>query len=119
MSFNKPHTYLLCCSWFFLRYLLLCNRADPVAFPFIWFHAPGSCPNLMMSRNEQQDVRSSPLAPLAPSALTPQLPPRVHRPLCLSVSSDSNGRFKTLETQEWKNNLKAQVVTDSQTDQNS
>ncbi|XP_062316925.1 uncharacterized protein LOC134020732 [Osmerus eperlanus] len=71
--------------------------------------ATGSCPNLMMSRNEQQDVRSAPLAPSAPSALTPQLPPRVHRPLCLSVSSDSNGRFKTLETQEWKNNLKAQM----------
>uniref|UniRef100_A0A671KCT0 protein-tyrosine-phosphatase n=1 Tax=Sinocyclocheilus anshuiensis TaxID=1608454 RepID=A0A671KCT0_9TELE len=56
-----------------------------------------------MSRNEQPDSR-----PLA-MALTPQLPPRTHRPLCLSVSSDSNGRFKALETQEWKNNLKAQV----------
>lgn len=65
--------------------------------------APGSCPNLMMSRNEQADTRPVPMA------LTPQLPPRAHRPLCLSVSSDSNGRFKALETQEWKNNLKAQV----------
>lgn len=62
----------------------------------------GSCPDLM-NRNEQPDPR-----PLA-MALTPQLPPRTHRPLCLSVSSDSNGRFKALETQEWKNNLKAQV----------
>lgn len=62
----------------------------------------GSCPDLM-NRNEQPDSR-----PLA-MALTPQLPPRTHRPLCLSVSSDSNGRFKALETQEWKNNLKAQV----------
>lgn len=62
----------------------------------------GSCPDLM-SRNEHPDPR-----PLA-MALTPQLPPRTHRPLCLSVSSDSNGRFKALETQEWKNNLKAQV----------
>ncbi|KAG5839119.1 hypothetical protein ANANG_G00201550 [Anguilla anguilla] len=33
----------------------------------------------------------------------------MHRPLCLSISSDSNGRFKALETQEWKNNLKAQM----------
>ncbi|XP_029910304.1 uncharacterized protein LOC115361133 [Myripristis murdjan] len=63
----------------------------------------GSCPNLMMSRNEQADPRPVPMA------LTPQLPPRAHRPLCLSVSSDSNGRFKALETQEWKNNLKAQM----------
>ncbi|XP_039503741.1 uncharacterized protein LOC120460160 [Pimephales promelas] len=64
--------------------------------------ATGSCPDLM-NRNEQPDSR-----PLA-MALTPQLPPRTHRPLCLSVSSDSNGRFKALETQEWKNNLKAQM----------
>ncbi|KAK3526573.1 hypothetical protein QTP70_030716 [Hemibagrus guttatus] len=65
--------------------------------------AIGSCPDLMMSRNEQRELRPSPVA------LTPQLPPRNHRPLCLSVSSDSNGRFKALETQEWKNNLKAQM----------
>lgn len=64
----------------------------------------GSCPNLMMSRSEHADAR-----PVA-VALTPQLPPRAHRPLCMSVSSDSSGRFKALETQEWKNNLKAQVV---------
>ncbi|XP_075996835.1 uncharacterized protein LOC142990833 isoform X2 [Genypterus blacodes] len=63
----------------------------------------GSSPNLMMSRNDQVDVRPFPLA------LTPQLPPRAHRPLCMSVSSDSSGRFKALETQEWKNNLKAQM----------
>ncbi|KAM6973317.1 uncharacterized protein FYW47_003439 [Aplochiton taeniatus] len=63
----------------------------------------GSCPNLAMSRSDQNDPRPVPMA------LTPQLPPRAHRPLCLSVSSDSNGRFKALETQEWKNNLKAQM----------
>ncbi|XP_028815162.1 uncharacterized protein LOC114767479 isoform X2 [Denticeps clupeoides] len=63
----------------------------------------GSCPNLMMSRNEQPEHRPD------PTVLTPQLPPRAHRPLCLSISSDSNGRFKALETQEWKNNLKAQM----------
>lgn len=63
----------------------------------------GSCPNLMMSRSEHVDVRPVPVA------LTPQLPPRVHRPLCMSASSDSSGRFKALETQEWKNNLKAQM----------
>ncbi|XP_010900223.1 uncharacterized protein LOC105028878 isoform X4 [Esox lucius] len=63
----------------------------------------GSCPNLMMSRNEHHEPRPVPMT------LTPQLPPRAHRPLCLSVSSDSNGRFKALETQEWKNNLKAQM----------
>lgn len=57
----------------------------------------------MMSRSEHADARPVPVA------LTPQLPPRAHRPLCMSVSSDSSGRFKALETQEWKNNLKAQV----------
>ncbi|XP_034055521.1 uncharacterized protein LOC117535237 [Gymnodraco acuticeps] len=62
----------------------------------------GSCPDLMMSRSDHFDVRP-------PAALTPQLPPRAHRPLCMSVSSDSSGRFKALETQEWKNNLKAQM----------
>ncbi|XP_036400340.1 uncharacterized protein LOC118788445 [Megalops cyprinoides] len=65
--------------------------------------ATGSCPNLIMSRNEHPEPRQVTVA------LTPQLPPRAHRPLCLSVSSDSNGRFKALETQEWKNNLKAQM----------
>ncbi|KAF1386356.1 hypothetical protein PFLUV_G00093930 [Perca fluviatilis] len=63
----------------------------------------GSCPNLMMSRSEHADARPVPVA------LTPQLPPRAHRPLCMSISSDSSGRFKALETQEWKNNLKAQM----------
>ncbi|KAM6926995.1 uncharacterized protein PEZ65_010414 isoform 1-T1 [Lycodopsis pacificus] len=63
----------------------------------------GSCPNLMMSRSDHADVRPLPVA------LTPQLPPRAHRPLCMSVSSDSSGRFRALETQEWKNNLKAQM----------
>ncbi|XP_077600312.1 uncharacterized protein LOC144215334 [Stigmatopora nigra] len=67
----------------------------------------GSCPNLMMSK---RDVSDMPPAPAG--ALTPQLPPRAHhhhRPLCMSVSSDSSGRFRALETQEWKNNLKAQM----------
>nr|XP_057932360.1 uncharacterized protein LOC131131562 isoform X2 [Doryrhamphus excisus]XP_057932361.1 uncharacterized protein LOC131131562 isoform X2 [Doryrhamphus excisus] len=64
----------------------------------------GSCPDLMMSRRELAEVRRP-----GPVALTPQLPPRVHRPLCMSVSSDSSGRFRALETQEWKNNLKAQM----------
>lgn len=63
----------------------------------------GSCPDLMMSRSDHVDARPIPVA------LTPQLPPRAHRPLCVSVSSDSSGRFKALETQEWKNNLKAQM----------
>ncbi|XP_011605429.1 uncharacterized protein isoform X3 [Takifugu rubripes] len=63
----------------------------------------GSCPNLIMSRNELAIPRSNPVN------LTPQLLPRVHRPLCVSVSSDSSGRFKALETPEWKNNLKAQM----------
>ncbi|XP_056138269.1 dual specificity protein phosphatase MPK-4 isoform X2 [Lampris incognitus] len=57
----------------------------------------------MMSRIEQADHRPTPIT------LTPQLPPRAHRPLCMSVSSDSSGRFKALETHEWKNNLKAQM----------
>ncbi|KAM4733320.1 uncharacterized protein FYW61_006799 [Anableps anableps] len=63
----------------------------------------GSCPNLTMSRSEHTNARHVPVA------LTPQLPLRAHRPLCASVSSDSSGRFKALETQEWKNNLKAQM----------
>ncbi|KAK1159828.1 dual specificity protein phosphatase 10-like isoform X2 [Acipenser oxyrinchus oxyrinchus] len=63
----------------------------------------GSCPNLIMSRNEQPEQKPVIMA------LTPQLPVRTHRPLCLSVSSDSNGRFRALESQDWKNNLKAQV----------
>ncbi|XP_005813752.1 uncharacterized protein LOC102217058 isoform X1 [Xiphophorus maculatus] len=63
----------------------------------------GSCPDLAMSRSEHTNARHVPVA------LTPQLPLRAHRPLCASVSSDSSGRFKALETQEWKNNLKAQM----------
>lgn len=59
----------------------------------------------MMNRSEHAEGR-----PVA-MALTPQLAPRAHRPLCMSVSSDSSGRFKALETQEWKNNLRAQVET--------
>lgn len=65
--------------------------------------ASGSCPNLIMSRSEPASLGSDPVT------LTPQLLPRLHRPLCVSVSSDSSGRFKALETPEWKNNLKAQV----------
>ncbi|XP_061078618.1 uncharacterized protein LOC133111979 [Conger conger] len=72
----------------------------------------GSCPALIMRRNEQLEARRVAMA-LTPQrvamALTPQLPPRTHRPLCLSISSDSSGRFKALETPEWKNNLKAQM----------
>ncbi|XP_015244268.1 PREDICTED: uncharacterized protein LOC107093607 isoform X1 [Cyprinodon variegatus] len=63
----------------------------------------GSCSDLTMSRSEHTGARHVPVA------LTPQLPLRAHRPLCASVSSDSSGRFKALETQEWKNNLKAQM----------
>ncbi|XP_066557072.1 uncharacterized protein LOC136747778 [Amia ocellicauda] len=63
----------------------------------------GSCPNLIMSRSEQTEQKP------AVMALTPQLPVRAHRPLCLSVSSDSSGRFRALESQDWKNNLKAQM----------
>lgn len=85
----------------FLRNILLCHLA--VDLRRVLSFAPGSCPNLMMSRSDHSDARPVPVA------LTPQLPPRAHRPLCMSVSSDSSGRFKALETQEWKNNLKAQV----------
>ncbi|XP_061696628.1 uncharacterized protein LOC133511752 [Syngnathoides biaculeatus] len=61
----------------------------------------GSCPDLTMSR---RDVASP------GGALAPQPPRRAHRrPLRVSVSSDSSGRFKALDTQEWKNNLKAQM----------
>lgn len=77
-----------------------CSGGDSLVTLFL---LPGSCPDLMMNRHDQIGVRPVPVA------LTPQLPPRLHRPLCVSVSSDSSGRFKALETQEWKNNLKAQV----------
>ncbi|XP_035272511.1 uncharacterized protein LOC118226761 [Anguilla anguilla] len=65
--------------------------------------ATGSCPNLLMSRQEQPEQRQVAMA------LSPQLPPRANRPLCLSVSSDSSVSLKALETQEWKNNFKAQM----------
>ncbi|XP_061103038.1 uncharacterized protein LOC133131659 isoform X1 [Conger conger] len=55
--------------------------------------ASGSCPNLLMSRHEQ----------------SPQLPPRAHRPLCLSVSSDSSVCLKAMDAHEWKNNFKTQM----------
>ncbi|XP_034391708.1 uncharacterized protein LOC117732707 isoform X2 [Cyclopterus lumpus] len=82
---------------------LLKTRNAPHTQPTARPLCAGSCPNLMMSRSERADARP------APVALTPQLPPRAHRPLCMSVSSDSSGRFRALETQEWKNNLKAQM----------
>ncbi|KAG7256935.1 hypothetical protein CRUP_019551 [Coryphaenoides rupestris] len=64
----------------------------------------GSCPDLMMmSRTEP--VEPCPVA----MVLTPQLPPRGHRPLCLSVSSDSSGRFRALDSLEWREGLKAQM----------
>lgn len=83
-----------------LSYLLLKNSC---VIKRVSLCDSGSCPNLIMSRNELAIPRSNPVN------LTPQLLPRVHRPLCVSVSSDSSGRFKALETPEWKNNLKAQV----------
>ncbi|XP_077373939.1 uncharacterized protein LOC144016549 isoform X2 [Festucalex cinctus] len=68
----------------------------------------GSCPNLRMSRRDAADSPALPADPAA--ALTPPLPARApHRPLRVSVSSDSGGRFKALDTQEWKDNLKAQM----------
>ncbi|XP_043914866.1 uncharacterized protein LOC122791259 [Protopterus annectens] len=63
----------------------------------------GSCPDLQMSKIELAEQK------LLVMAGTPQLPVRTHRPLCLSVSSDSNGRYKPLESQGWQSNLKAQM----------
>ncbi|KAM9753880.1 uncharacterized protein ACNS7B_007068 isoform 1-T2 [Menidia menidia] len=85
-----------------LLYLLSSQRAVQID-SISRYECAASCPNLMMSRSEHSNGRPVPVA------LTPQLPPRAHRPLCVSVSSDSSGRFKALETQEWKNNLKAQM----------
>ncbi|KAJ8406544.1 hypothetical protein AAFF_G00301180 [Aldrovandia affinis] len=65
--------------------------------------ATGSCPNLTMSGSDQHELQQ------APAALTPQLPPRAHRPLCLSVSSESSGHSKALETQELRSSLKTQM----------
>lgn len=87
-------------------YVVLCcltSLRSSCVIKQVSFCDSGSCPNLIMSRNELVIPRSNPVN------LTPQLLPRVHRPLCVSVSSDSSGRFKALETPEWKNNLKAQV----------
>nr|XP_014349054.1 PREDICTED: uncharacterized protein LOC106705050 isoform X2 [Latimeria chalumnae] len=42
-------------------------------------------------------------------ASTPQLSVRTHRVLCLSVSSDSSGRYQPLEAQDWRSSLKSQM----------
>ncbi|KAJ1178464.1 hypothetical protein NDU88_003710 [Pleurodeles waltl] len=57
-------------------------------------HCTGSCPDLMMSRNEIADLRPS---------STPQLQ-RPHRPLCLSLSSEPR-----LRSQDWRKNLQSQM----------
>ncbi|XP_067902964.1 uncharacterized protein [Heterodontus francisci] len=63
----------------------------------------GSCPNLVMSRNDRPDHKHITMTS------TPKLPVRSHRPLCLSVSSDGNGRYAALESQDFKSSLKSQM----------
>ncbi|XP_069480049.1 uncharacterized protein [Ambystoma mexicanum] len=57
-------------------------------------HCTGSCPDLMMSRNEMADLRPS---------STPQLQ-RPHRPLCLSLSSEPG-----LGSRDWRKSLQSQM----------
>ncbi|XP_048401727.1 uncharacterized protein LOC125459374 [Stegostoma tigrinum] len=64
----------------------------------------GSCPNLVMSRSDRPDCKHITMTS------TPKLPVRSHRPLCLSVSSDGNGRYVALESQDFKSSLKSQMV---------
>ncbi|GCB71195.1 uncharacterized protein [Scyliorhinus torazame] len=64
----------------------------------------GSCPNLVLSKSDQPDYKHITMTS------TPKLPVRTHRPLCLSVSSDGNGRYAALETQDFKSSLKSQMV---------
>ncbi|XP_078403990.1 uncharacterized protein LOC144684227 [Cetorhinus maximus] len=64
----------------------------------------GSCPNLVLSRTDRPDYKHITMTS------TPKLPVRSHRPLCLSVSSDGNGRYAALESQDFKSSLKSQVV---------
>ncbi|XP_007886034.1 uncharacterized protein LOC103175080 [Callorhinchus milii] len=63
----------------------------------------GSCPDLAMNRDERLEYK------LVTMTSTPKLPVRSHRPLCLSVSSDGNGRYKPLECQEFNSSLKSQM----------
>ncbi|XP_030057093.1 uncharacterized protein LOC115469000 [Microcaecilia unicolor] len=65
--------------------------------------AAGSCPNLMMNRNEAPDLH-----PVS-AASTPQLPVRVHRPLSLSFSSGSNDQYQDSETQALRKSLLSQM----------
>ncbi|XP_051885472.1 uncharacterized protein LOC127577877 [Pristis pectinata] len=63
----------------------------------------GSCPDLGMSRSERPGYKHITMTS------TPKLPVRSHRPLCLSVSSDGNGRYVALESQDFKSSLKSQM----------
>ncbi|XP_055505496.1 uncharacterized protein LOC129705747 isoform X1 [Leucoraja erinacea] len=63
----------------------------------------GSCPDLGMSRSERPGYKHITMTS------TPKLPVRSHRPLCLSVSSDGNGRYAALESQDFKSSLKSQM----------
>ncbi|XP_074852087.1 uncharacterized protein LOC142013988 isoform X2 [Carettochelys insculpta] len=63
----------------------------------------GSCPNLMMNRNEALNRRPDNVSP------TPQLPTRKHRTLCFSLSSDGDGCSDGSVSQGWRRSLQAQM----------
>ncbi|XP_029438751.1 uncharacterized protein LOC115079371 [Rhinatrema bivittatum] len=63
----------------------------------------GSCPNLMMNRNEAPDLH-----PVS-AASTPHLPVRVRRPLCLSLSSGGGDQYQGPEDQDWHKSLQSQM----------
>ncbi|CAM5149664.1 unnamed protein product [Natator depressus] len=66
-------------------------------------HCTGSCPNLMMNRNEALNRRPDSVSP------APQLPTRKHRTLCFSLSSDGDGHSDGLVSQGWRRSLQAQM----------
>ncbi|XP_019407853.1 PREDICTED: uncharacterized protein LOC109321563 [Crocodylus porosus] len=63
----------------------------------------GSCPNLMMNRNEALEQRPRNVASV------PQLPVRTPRTLCLSLSSDGDGQYDSLASRDWRKGLQAQM----------
>ncbi|CAM4566812.1 unnamed protein product [Lepidochelys olivacea] len=63
-------------------------------------HCTGSCPNLMMNRNEALNRRPDNVSP------APQLPTRKHRTLCFSLSSDGDGHS---DVPGWRRSLQAQM----------
>ncbi|XP_006134987.2 uncharacterized protein LOC102447711 [Pelodiscus sinensis] len=66
-------------------------------------HCTGSCPNLMMNKNEALNRQLDNVSP------APQLPTRKHRTLCFSLSSDGDGHSDGLVSQRWRRSLQVQM----------